>query len=233
MMCREHLLSDLNSGSNTVQVPPGTDQISPPPTGPGQLPFFSSTPHCFTGSENKKLEKISTTMCWTQKIVFVACLLFLTQCGAFVAPQTAQRAETYLGVASSSPKNMIASTLQKLPFEEIKSLLSSTRWDLNERKKTLEKNEEDMLVKVNRAYRELETLKATTTEISTKDFEIRMRAKEEEVRGLQNLRHYYRSHFKTIQKEKQEYIEELEEYISVLESDRRRNSFRNLGIWEL
>jgi hypothetical protein len=171
-------------------------------------------------------------MCWTRKIVFVACFLFLTQCGAFVAPQTAQRAETSLGVASTSPQNMIASALQKLPFEEIKSLLSSTRWDLNERKKTLEKNEEDMLVKVNRAYRELETLMVATTEISTKDFEIRMRAKEEEVRGLQNLRNYYRSHFEAIQKEKQEYIEELEEYISVLGSD-RRNSFRKLGTWDL
>jgi DNA repair exonuclease SbcCD ATPase subunit len=118
---------------------------------------------------------------------------------------------------SVAPKVAVTKIME---MDDAKSALVAIRTEIEENESAWQEIERSLEKKLCESNEAIERLKVEMMQ-DAKNFEARLRAKQAEVHAVRNLLGYHRRQFEAVLKEKEEYVEQLEDYIAELEAERK------------
>jgi hypothetical protein len=124
----------------------------------------------------------------------------------------------------STVTTALHATSARNPFLSVKSMLQTARSELTKR---CQKAKRIRLARnLTQTIQELESLRNESNSCSL-EFEAQIKAEQAQIVSLHNFSNYHQRQFEVVCKEKEEYTENLKDYISTLESEHK--SFSTMG----
>jgi hypothetical protein len=156
-------------------------------------------------------------------VLLLASISFVLGIGARPPASFVPSSATMRPIYSTATTSLHAASTWN-PFLSAKSLFQTARLELTKRGQKAKRIR--LARNLNQTIQQLDSLRNESNSCSL-EFEAQIKAEQAQIVSLHNLSNYHQRQFEVVCKEKEDYIENLEDYISTLESEHK--SFSTMG----